>query len=418
MTPEQYEERNSKGFEGDPYLKELVNQICIDNNIDIIIETGSYHGWTAKQLSYMANQVITVEVDEQNYHTTCKNLEGSGVECCFGNSVDALRYDILPRIDKTKNILWYCDSHWQQYNPLLDEFKVFKEFGITPITIIHDFKVPNHPEFGFDVYGDIVYEWDWVEEGVNDMYGEGQYTHYYNEFAEGAMRGVVIIEPLSMEKTVFLDNIVSCIMLTKNKEFYKFAIQNFLSQTYKQRELIIIADNEEIFNEVNNYLTKDESMFAGENIVIKLSNSGTIGGMRNEALEIAKGEFVCTWDDDDIRSVEYIETMIKPILDSNADLCVSSQVIMTNTLTREKKVAYSENEGFGNVAIWRNNNLRYGLLNKGEDTKFLNKLVGRGFVKVLIDNKPELYNYIFHGSNISGIDHWNFLFSNSDKKIE
>jgi hypothetical protein len=63
--------------------------------------------------------------------------------------------------------------------------------------MIHDFKVPDHPELGFDSYDGQDYEWDWIEGHVEAIYGKDGYIKSYNTDAVGAKRGVVVIEPKS-----------------------------------------------------------------------------------------------------------------------------------------------------------------------------------------------------------------------------
>jgi len=53
--------------------------------------------------------------------------------------------------------------------------------------------VPDHPELGFDVYGDIVYDWDYIAEAVEKIYGKN-FIKTYNSEAEGAQRGVIILQ--------------------------------------------------------------------------------------------------------------------------------------------------------------------------------------------------------------------------------
>ena len=61
----------------------------------------------------------------------------------------------------------------------------------------HDFMVTDNPEFGYDVYPDqgIIYNWEWIKEKIDFIYGIDEYTKEYNTKATGAMRGCVFVYP-------------------------------------------------------------------------------------------------------------------------------------------------------------------------------------------------------------------------------
>jgi hypothetical protein len=112
----------------------------------------------------------------------------------LGDSPEYLK-NVLSTIDDSKTIL-FLDAHWYT-NPVLAELYAIKESGKLPILAIHDFMVPDHPEFGYDAYPDqdIVYNWEWIEDHINSIYGKDGYTKDYNTEATGAMRGCLFIFP-------------------------------------------------------------------------------------------------------------------------------------------------------------------------------------------------------------------------------
>ena len=62
--------------------------------------------------------------------------------------------------------------------------------------MIHDFQVPGYPDLGYDQYKDIKYNFDYVKEHLDAIYGgvEG-YSYYYNSDAVGAKRGCLFVLP-------------------------------------------------------------------------------------------------------------------------------------------------------------------------------------------------------------------------------
>lgn len=199
MTREDYIKQNAKGFEGDTFLKEMIQNLCQENNIELIIETGTYYGATTKHLAKMAPAVHTVEVIDENFKKAKQVLKGfKNVTMHKGNSADIIK-DLLPKKEDNISLFCFLDAHWESYNPLIDELKAIAQSGCRPIIAIHDFKVPDHPELGFDTYKGIVYEWDWIKSSIESIYGPEGYEVSYNSEATGAKRGVIFIKPKSEE---------------------------------------------------------------------------------------------------------------------------------------------------------------------------------------------------------------------------
>jgi len=88
--------------------------------------------------------------------------------------------------------------------------------------------------------------------------------------------------------------LVSCLCCTYNrKEPLEEAIQCFVDQDYKNKELIILNDQEGITLKLDNPCNN-----------IKIINYPTrfnsLGEKRNHLNSLATGEYICVWDDDDL----------------------------------------------------------------------------------------------------------------------
>ncbi len=190
---------NEKGFEGDKFLKEEFQRLIDKHKTNIIIETGTYLGNTTKQLAEMVATVFTVEENEDYFFkSNAKFVTARNVLNYKGSSVDILPGILAGPItsgESNQNVLFFLDAHWGENNPLLQELEIIANHKIKPIIVIHDFKVPDHPELGYDSYDGQDYEWSWIEKSVEAIYGPGGYTYHYNTQAEGAKRGVIFIEP-------------------------------------------------------------------------------------------------------------------------------------------------------------------------------------------------------------------------------
>lgn len=188
-----YNEKNA--FNGDTHLSEKFLDIKNKYGITTVIETGTYHGRTTEWFSRNFDLVHTVEVKPEHYEVALEKLsELSNVNTNLKSSPEFLK-EVLQSVDEKRTII-FLDAHWYT-NPVLDELKEIKNSGKKPIIAIHDFKVPGHPELGYDEYPNqgIVYEWDWIKNDIDSIYGKDGYQKEYNDKATGAMRGCLFIFP-------------------------------------------------------------------------------------------------------------------------------------------------------------------------------------------------------------------------------
>lgn len=181
-------------FNGDSFLCEEFLRLKDKFALEMAVETGTFMGSTTLWLSNNFKEVHTTEMNTEYYENSMKNLADIP-NITFWNHDSR---ETLPQILKKCNnkTMIFLDAHWHE-NPLLKELEIIAASGLKPIIAIHDFKNPNHPDYGYDVYPDqkIVYEWKWIENRVNAIYGEGNFYHYYNDKATGAKRGCVFIIP-------------------------------------------------------------------------------------------------------------------------------------------------------------------------------------------------------------------------------
>lgn len=195
-----YLDRNALGYEGDEFVHEEIKKLVDKFKVDFIIETGTFLGATTKRLSEFA-PVVSFEVVNENYKKAkenCKDIEIISIKNC--DSVDGLRTIVpfyldvaLPGVVETK-FLFFLDAHWWDACPLLDELKVIAEHGIKPVIVIHDWKVPNRPDLGFDSYKGQDFTFEWIEQSLKNIYGN-DFKYHYNDQASGAKRGLIYIYP-------------------------------------------------------------------------------------------------------------------------------------------------------------------------------------------------------------------------------
>jgi hypothetical protein len=164
-------------------------------NINVVIETGTYHGDTTRWLAENFEKVYTVEYNEKYLEIAEKNISGySNINSYLGTSTEYLG----KFLDESRedNIIVFLDAHWYA-NPVLQELDRIKESGLKPVLAIHDFKVPERPDLGYDLYPEqeIVYEWDWIRERIESIYGIDEFDIEYNTYSDPNMRGCIFLLP-------------------------------------------------------------------------------------------------------------------------------------------------------------------------------------------------------------------------------
>lgn len=184
-----------KAFNTDVKLAERFLDLREEYKINVAIETGTYHGETTKWLAENFDVVYTVEYNKIYLEEAQSRMAGYfNIRSYLGSSVDLLG-NFLHEC-KDNNVIVFLDAHWYA-NPVLQELDRIYESGIKPVLAIHDFKVPNRPDLGYDLYPEqnIIYEWEWIKQKIDSIYGIDQYNIEYNDYSEKNMRGCIFILP-------------------------------------------------------------------------------------------------------------------------------------------------------------------------------------------------------------------------------
>ncbi|GCF11414.1 glycosyltransferase family 2 protein [Dictyobacter arantiisoli] len=107
--------------------------------------------------------------------------------------------------------------------------------------------------------------------------------------------------------------LVSCIMPTRNRRhFVEQALRYFEQQDYPNKELIIVDDGDDLVVDLVSQ-RPNVRYFAPQYI-------HSVGAKRNFACEVARGEIICHWDDDDWYSASRLSYQVAPFLTRNADI--------------------------------------------------------------------------------------------------
>ncbi len=217
--------------------------------------------------------------------------------------------------------------------------------------------------------------------------------------------------------------LVTVIIPVHNTEKYiADCINSVLTQSYKNLEIIIINDGSTDGSEqICNQFTDDERV-----IFVNRENLG-LSHTRQQGIDMAKGEFFCNLDSDDMLDSNFVEKMLSAALKTNADIVACGRKDFDNGYEQDFLLSASKDfyaldknyvsNCFDTVAVelwlsdsWnklyrtafvRNSNVKYWLNNKynGTDLSF-NHLLCLHCPKIAVVNEPLLLHRIVMGSRV------------------
>ncbi len=196
--------------------------------------------------------------------------------------------------------------------------------------------------------------------------------------------------------------LVSCIMPTYNRRpFVLLALKYFLEQDYPNRELIVVDDGDAAIGDLV------ES--APGVRYVRLQRRLSIGAKRNLACELARGEIIAHWDDDDWYAPDRLRYQVVPIIDNRADITGLENSFILDLSGGDFWTTHPElhkrmfvGDVHGGTLIYRKEilarGLRYPEVNIAEDAFLLRRAIGNGKRLLKLAN-PGVFVYVRHGGN-------------------
>jgi len=210
--------------------------------------------------------------------------------------------------------------------------------------------------------------------------------------------------------------LISCLCVSRGKpELLSRAVQCFQAQTYANKELLLIYEDDDIPTRAYaNQLTDPRINMLEVSSCPKMS----LGHLRNLGLERCCGEYFCQWDDDDWHHCRRLEFQMDVIKQSQMQASIMIHWLVYNMLEREAYVS-GRRLWEGSILCAKSltaKELKYDDCRKGEDTNLVKSLFARGAVFPII--MPKLYIYVYHGKNVWEYAHWQKIFAASRKLSE
>jgi glycosyltransferase involved in cell wall biosynthesis len=181
---------------------------------------------------------------------------------------------------------------------------------------------------------------------------------------------------------------VSCICVTQpgREHFLEDAISCFDSQDYPadQRELVIVRDN------------KDGT---------------TLGELRNAGIGIASGEYVMTWDDDDLCAPTRISQQVAELEREAADICFLRRIVMRCSCGAEFDSHDRKGGWECSMLARRSKVMEYPPIGAFEDKMMIDAMLHKGARRVTMHgSSARLYVKRYHGENTIDLDGHRMIF--------
>jgi glycosyltransferase involved in cell wall biosynthesis len=118
--------------------------------------------------------------------------------------------------------------------------------------------------------------------------------------------------------------LVSCIMPTADRRgFVPRAIELFLAQDHEPRELIVLDDGTDPVGDLVDEVAGDDPRIRYERLPVRM----VLGAKRNLGCELARGDLIAHWDDDDWYAPDRLSVQLAELIRNGALLCGLSSVL-------------------------------------------------------------------------------------------
>jgi glycosyltransferase involved in cell wall biosynthesis len=210
---------------------------------------------------------------------------------------------------------------------------------------------------------------------------------------------------------------VSCLMVTLDRlTLAKRAIRSFASQSYEDKELLIVTDGKESFRRaLERYVAAlglDRVRF-----VYPDEERLTLGRLRNISMGEARGDIICQWDDDDYSHPDRLAVQAGHMLKESAAACFltdhlhfieDKRLLCWVDWTLDGTFQGTAQLAPGTLLMFRDGRFNYpedgAYARQGEDSVFLETLYNSIPVAHL-SGVGHLYLYQFHGRNTFSREH-------------
>ncbi|MEQ8718958.1 MAG: glycosyltransferase family A protein [Acidimicrobiales bacterium] len=203
---------------------------------------------------------------------------------------------------------------------------------------------------------------------------------------------------------------VSCLVVTRPGRLDRLedAVRCFAAQTHPSCELVVVHDGGRDFDADVRSMTG--SLAPGSAVSVHRSRRRPLGSLRNVSVEVAGGDVVCQWDDDDLHHPRRVEVQLAHLVTGGDTGGEAAACLLTDQLhlfEADGELCWDDwtVERFphslipGTLLAGRGALPRYPRRRRGEDTPVVTRIVGDGKRVRGLQDHGWLYVYVQHGTN-------------------
>ncbi|NVM04161.1 MAG: hypothetical protein HWN67_17650 [Candidatus Helarchaeota archaeon] len=145
-----------KRFHGDVILNLTIDKIFNFFGVASFIETGTHLGATSLNIArdYPEIPIYTCEINKDSYNIAKEAVKKHKNVHIKNLSSEKFLERLLKNGTKLKLPLIFLDAHWYDFLPILYETDLIFSKLNKVIILIHDFEVPNNPEYVYNIHID------------------------------------------------------------------------------------------------------------------------------------------------------------------------------------------------------------------------------------------------------------------------
>ena len=193
--------------------------------------------------------------------------------------------------------------------------------------------------------------------------------------------------------------LVSAVMVTRDRvALARRAFRCLRNQTWTNVELIVVDDGDESYEDL---IAEFSDSFPIQYHRIDPDPKVKLGGLRNLSHELARGDYLVQWDDDEWFHPERIRHQMEMLHNEGFDAVVLRSTLMHLDSVRLVHHPYRSALPYGipGTILHRRTTARYPNWRRHEDAVFRRRVKRRGRVGIAGDEHAYLFIRCFHGTN-------------------
>lgn len=203
-----------------------------------------------------------------------------------------------------------------------------------------------------------------------------------------------------------IEPLVSCLTVTADRpELMAIALRCFELQTYQNRELVVIDDgNQDLSPLFDNSPCSSKIQY----VKIRKNPDATLGDLRNLSIEVAHGDWLIQWDDDDWYHPQRIETQLQYALEHQKGASALKHTLVRMDDSNGETLSFRADCGIATpgTILFKRGDLRYPSLRRNEDGIFMRAIRDELGLAVIGKGESHLFIRVHHGSNTWSQQHF------------